>query len=281
MPTRIVAHGTAAAGLIPLGIRPVGIFADTAIEDDLGLQDLDLSGIEIVGEEWGVINVEAVAALDPDLIIGEYWPIEKAYSGMESTAGTTGEQMRQIAPVIGVAQGPSIATMIDDYEALATALGADLSTPEIAAASDRFDESLAAFQDAVATKPGLTALAVSPTAEGLYVAVPEHSAELSDFVSWGLDLVVPDSPDEGFEYWETLSWENADKYQADLVIVDERSWPANVEEAEAIPTWQTLAAVAAGNVAIWPAFWVRNHADYADALDRLTATIEATDPNLV
>jgi iron complex transport system substrate-binding protein len=47
-----------------------------------------------------------------------------------------------------------------------------------------------------------------------------------------MDLVVPDSPDEGFEYWETLSWENADKYQADLLIVDERSYPTNVEQAE-------------------------------------------------
>ena len=29
------------------------------------LDHLDLEGIEIVGEEWGVINVEAVAALNP------------------------------------------------------------------------------------------------------------------------------------------------------------------------------------------------------------------------
>ena len=43
---------------------------------------------------------------------------------------------------------------------------------------------------------------------------------------------MPDSPDEGFEYWETLSWENAAKYQADLLIVDERGYPANVEEAK-------------------------------------------------
>ena len=38
VPTRIVAHGSAAAALIPLGIRPVGIYADTAIAEDLALQ---------------------------------------------------------------------------------------------------------------------------------------------------------------------------------------------------------------------------------------------------
>ena len=125
-------------------------------------------------------------------------------------------------------------------------------------------------------------LAVSPTTESLYVAVPEFAAELSDFMSWGLDIVVPDEPDPGFEYWQTLSWENADTYQADLVIVDERGWPDNVEEVEASqPTWQTIEAVAAGAVDIWPAYWVRNHTDYANSLDRLTAAINAADPDLV
>jgi len=111
--------------------------------------------------------------------------------------------------------------------------------------------------------------------------VPEHAAELSDFVEWGLDIVVPDSPDVGFEYWETLSWENAGKYQADLVIVDERYYPSNLEQAEAQPTWSFIDAVASDAVAVWPAFWVRNHADYAWALERLTAAIESADDQLV
>ncbi len=81
-------------------------------------------------------------------------------------------------------------------------------------------------------------------------------------------------------YWETLSWENADKYQADLVIVDERGYPSNLEEAEGQPTWSFLDAVAADAVAVWPAFWVRNHADYAMALERLTAAIEAADEHI-
>jgi len=63
VPERIVMHGSSAAALIPLGIRPVGIYADQAVEEDLALRNLDLDGIEIVGEEWGIVNVEAVAAL--------------------------------------------------------------------------------------------------------------------------------------------------------------------------------------------------------------------------
>ena len=278
-PTRIVAHGSSAAALISFGIEPVGIYADTAIEDDLALQDLDLEGIEIVGEEWGVINVEAVAALEPDLIVSEWWPVEEGYSGMEE--GTNYETMSQIAPVVGVAQGPSIVQMLEDYADLATSLGADLDDPAIAEASERFDAAVAAFEEANAAKPDLSVLAVSPSEEGLYVAVPEHSAELADFLEWGLGLVVPERPDPGFEYWETLSWENADTYQADLIIIDERSYPGNLDLAEGQPTWDTLAAAEAGAVAVWPAYWVRTYDDYAGALEDLTAAVEQADEDLV
>ncbi len=281
VPERIVAHSSAAAGLLAFGIRPVAIYADTRIEDDLALNHLDLDGIEIVGEEWGAVNVEAVAAIDPDLIVAEWWPAEEAYSGLEEGTGAGNQALLDIAPIVGVEQGPSIRTMIEDYEELAESLGADIGAAGVEADRSRFETALADFQNAVAAKPDLSVLAVSPDVAGLYVAVPEHAAELSDFVEWGLDIVVPDSPDVGFEYWETLSWENAGKYQADLVIVDERSYPSNLDVAESQPTWPFIEAVARDAVAVWPAFWVRNYADYAMALERLTTAVEAADDKLV
>src|SRR5690606_8929898 len=75
LPTRIIAHANAAAALIPLGIRPIGIYVDSAVADDKSLAGLDLAGIEIVGEAWGEIDVEKVALLQPDLIIAEWWPL--------------------------------------------------------------------------------------------------------------------------------------------------------------------------------------------------------------
>ncbi|HVL51929.1 MAG TPA: ABC transporter substrate-binding protein [Actinomycetota bacterium] len=281
VPKRIVAHGNAAAALIPLGVRPVGIYADGPVEQDLGLKGLDLEGIEIVGEEWGVINVEAVAALRPDLIVAEWWPLEKAYSGLEEGASAASKQIKDIAPIAGPAQGPSILQMIQDYEELASALGADLDSSQVKASRDQFERARSNFQSAIQSKPNLSVLAVSPSEEGLYVAVPEHAAELADFMDWGLDIVVPEKPDPGFEYWETLSWENAGKYQADLVIVDERSHPANLDDAKKRPTWRFLKAAQTEAVAIWPAYWVRNYADYSMALDRLTEAISAADENLV
>ncbi|WP_116999197.1 ABC transporter substrate-binding protein [Desertimonas flava] len=279
VPERIVMHSGAAAALIPLGIRPVAVFADDNVDADPYLRGVDLEGIEIVGEEWGVINLEAVAALEPDLVIAEYWPVEDGYSGMEESTGNGYELMTDIAPVVGPAQGPSVVAMIEDFENLAVSLGADLDAADLAGERVRFEAAVAAFSAAVEAKPGLTVLAVAPTTEGLYVAVPENAAELADFMSWGLDIVVPD-PDPEFPYWQQLSWEQADLYQADVIIVDDRS-PESIDVAEEQPTWDLLDAVRAGAVADWPAFRLRNYSAYADALEALTGVIDAADPDLV
>ena len=82
-PKRIVAHANVAAGLIPLGIRPVGIYADGPVKDDPSLRGLDLTGIEILGEAWGEIDIEKLAAAQPDIIIAEFWPLEKAAESPE------------------------------------------------------------------------------------------------------------------------------------------------------------------------------------------------------
>jgi iron complex transport system substrate-binding protein len=281
-PTKIVMHAYAAAALIPLGIEPVAIYADTTIEDERALQGLDLDGVQIVGEEWGTINVEKVAALQPDLIISEWWPLEKAYSGLEEGVGASSLKLKEIAPIVGVAQAKSIEGMIEDYVDLAGTLGADVDGPAVARERDRFTAAKAAFEEAVKAKPGLSVLAVAPTPDNLAVANPGYNAELLDFIAWGMDVIVPDAPDDGFEYWESLSWENADKYQPDLLIVDQRTYPEAVEEAERTqPSWKFLKAAAADAVAEWPAWYLRNYSAYADALDALTTAVQGADPNLV
>jgi iron complex transport system substrate-binding protein len=275
VPKRIVAHANVAAGLIPLGIRPVGIYVDGPVKDDPSLRGLDLTGIEILGEAWGEIDIEKLAAAKPDLIIAEYWPLERAYSGMEAGAADS-SLIEQIAPVAGPIQGNSTVALIEDYEKLATLLGADLSDLAIAAEKAKFETSKAAFQAAVKAKPGLNALAVWAGTDALYVASAAGSAELSDFVSWGLNVISPEVADDR-GYWETVSWETVDKYQPDLVLVDDRAGPATLAAAEAQPTWTTIRAVAKGQVGDWPAFWMRNYKVYAEQLDKLTATINATD----
>ncbi len=153
------------------------------------LEGLDLTGIEIIGQAWGEVDIEKAAALQPDLIVSEYWPLSKDWSGGEAVTTALSE----IAPVTGVAQKNSILTLIEDYEALARSLGADTATQQIAADKTRFETALADFKTALAEKPGLTALAVWAGPDALYVAAPEGAAELTDFVTWGSTSSRPKS----------------------------------------------------------------------------------------
>lgn len=278
-PTRIIASGEAAAAMMSFGIKPKGVFLNDTLENTKALKGFDMSGIEILGETWGEIDAEKAAALRPDLIVTTYWPVEKSYGGLEGGVKEEAKKVGKLAPVVGPTAGESVITMLDGFESLAASLGADVDEPEIAANKAAFEKARERFKDVVAEQKGLTALAVSPTDDLLYVAVPEHSAELTDFTEWGLDVIVPKDPDKKFPYWENLSWENADKYQPDLLLMDDRAH----HEAEAPknqPTWKKIEAAEAEALVSWPAYWISTYASYAEELDQLSDAIEKADPDL-
>lgn len=277
-PTRIIAHINAAAALIPFGIAPIGIFLDGPPSVDRAAAGLDLTGIEIVGRGWYELDAERVLTLDPDLIVTEWWPREGFYGGAVGDAGIL-TQIEAIAPIVGPAQGTSVIAMIEDFAALAESLGANLDASAIAADRDVFETALARFKAAVTAKPGLTVMAASASSSGLSVADPNEFAELSDFAGWGVTFVVPDT-DDGSSY-QTLSWENADAYAADLILLDDRWGDSGQEALAAQPMAQRLPAVAARQVGDWPAGWIRSYRVYAEQLDELTVRIERSDPDVV
>jgi iron complex transport system substrate-binding protein len=281
-PTRIIAHAGEAAALMSFGIKPVGIYADEAVKTDPNLKSLDLTGIEILGEEWGKIDVEKAAALRPDLIVGDWWPAEKAHSGLEEGVDEKSKKLAELAPVVGVSQGKSIVQLAEGYEDLAKSLGAKVDDPQIAANKKRFEEAVTRFKEAVAAKPGLTVGAMSPSDDKVYFANPEYAPELLDLQSFGMKVINPKSPDPGFPYWENLSWENADKYQPDLILWDGRSFTptANAEWGKKQPTWFKIKAAKAGAVVSWPAFWLHTYGDFATELDKLTEAVKTANPDI-
>lgn len=273
-PERIIAHADEAAALMSYGIRPVGIYGNEKPEENKNLTDFDLTGITVLGTEWGEIDVEKAAALNPDLIVADWWPAEKSYSGLEKSVKAKSRKLGELAPVIGGAQGTSLVDTIAYYEGLAEALGADVDDSDGAEDRAAFEAAVARFQKATAAKPGLTAMGLAPAKEMLYVANPEYAPELLDFRKWGLDVLAPDSPKVDFPYWEYLSWEKADKYQPDLVLLDDRITDADRAMLDKQPTWKAIRAAEAGAIASWPAYWVHTYEAYAEQLDQLAAAIE-------
>ncbi|KQX40232.1 hypothetical protein ASD04_06250 [Devosia sp. Root436] len=274
-PSRIIAHINAAAALIPLGIRPIGVFLDGPPSLDRAAEGLDLAGIEIVGRGWYELDAEAVLALDPDLILTEYWPREGFYGGAVGDAAII-DRIEAIAPIVGPAQGSSALAMIEDFAALAESLGADLGAPAVLADRQVFDAALARFKATIAAHPGLTVMVASPSSSGISVAAPSEFGELADFAAWGLDLVVP-ATDPGSSY-QTLSWENANLYPADIILLDDRWGARTAESLAAQPLAQRLPAVVAGQIGDWPAGWIRSYRVYAEQLDALTTLIERSKP---
>jgi iron complex transport system substrate-binding protein len=270
-PKRIIAHINAAAALIPFGIKPIGVFLDGPPSVDPAADGLDLDGVAIVGRGWYELDAETILKLEPDLIVTEWWPREGFYGGAVGDAAII-DRIASIAPIVGPAQGASVMTMIDDFTALARSLGADTDAPDILADKAMFDAALARFKASVASRPGLTVMAVSPSATGLSVAAPAEFAELSDLAAWGLNFVVPKM--DGGSSYEALSWENANRYPADVILLDDRWGERSRQVMVEQPLAQRLPAVAADQVGDWPAGWIRSYRVYAEQLDELTALIE-------
>jgi iron complex transport system substrate-binding protein len=267
-PERFVMQEYAVAALWPYGIKPVGIFGSAPMDEQPLFADYDLSGIKSVGESWSEINLEAVAALRPDLIISTWWPGD-GLGGMEEDK--LAKKMEAIAPTVGVhATVPAMQT-IEGFQRLAAGLGADVDSPEMKAARRRCDDAIEAFKAAVEARPGLRAMAVYADPEAFYVAKVEDYSDLLEYQAWGLGLVSGKSKDR---YWEELSWENADKYPADLILYDNRAWSPKLEELEKIPLWRDLPAVEAGQLSPWHMEQAVSHELFAGHIEELTGAVE-------
>ena len=123
-------------------------------------------------------------------------------------------------------------------------------------------------------------LAISPWEDNYAVAVPTYAPELLDLQSWGLHVIDPDTPDADFPYWETLSFENADKYQPDALLFDDRNHPGNEETLAEQPISSSIKAFAAGQTTTWPAYWLHTYPDYTEQLQKLTTFVEGADENV-
>lgn len=79
-----------------------------------------------------------------------------------------------------------------------------------------------------------------------------------------------------------LSWENADRYPADLILHDGRSYSLQPDVLAAdYPTWATLPAVQAGQIHTWNAETVLSHRGFAEAVAALADTITTTRADVV
>ncbi|NJP68576.1 ABC transporter substrate-binding protein [Streptomyces spiramenti] len=270
-PERVVAFIGTAAALHDYGVECSGVFGPTADGDgnpDVQAGDLDITRPVRLGNAWGEFDLDAYATMEPQLLVTTMFSEDALWYVPDDSR----EQIERLAPTIGLTASPTtLRAAIDRHAELARALGGDLDSPEVAEGRERFDAASEALRAAVRDNPGLRVLAASAADDLLYASTPDAYADLAYFAELGLEVVAPDGVEGGF--FENLSWENADRYPADLVLLDNRSSALQPDDLTDRPTWQRLPAVAAGQIVPWPSETRFSHAGCAPFLEELAAAV--------
>ncbi|GGL15171.1 ABC transporter substrate-binding protein [Mangrovihabitans endophyticus] len=275
VPSRIVAFTGTAAAMVDFGIdrQIVGVFGETTKADgsaDPQAGDLDVTAVTVLGNAWGEFSVEKYAALRPDLLVTHmYDPGALWYVPDDSK-----DKILALAPSVAITTArKSLVKVIERYAELCASLGADLRAATVTAAKARFDAASDAVRKAAAANGGLRVLAASGSPDLFYVSTPKTSADLMYFAELGVQIVVPEKTDGG-DYFESLSWENAGKYDADLILLDARSTALAPADLAAKPTWSDLPAVKANQITPWDAVPRFSWAGSAPLLERLAQAVQ-------
>jgi iron complex transport system substrate-binding protein len=250
VPTDIVAFTGVAAALYDYGIQVKGVFGPTTTKDgkpDVQAGDMDVSKVTVLGNAWGQLNVEKYAALAPEVLItttfddaGTLWSVPE----------DSKDKIAKLAPSVAVSVFDRQLTQpLQRMWELAESLGADMKADKAVRAKKEFEAAAARLRKAAKARPEIKVLAGSASAELFYVSGTNLSVDLEYFKALGVNFVEPSEAAKKATggWFESLSWENVDKYPADIIIMDDRSstiQPADITEG----TWKKLPAVKAGQV---------------------------------
>ncbi|MDO0934472.1 ABC transporter substrate-binding protein [Streptomyces sp. DG2A-72] len=273
IPKNIVAFVSAAAALHDYGITCTGVFGPTEPVDgkpNPQAGDMDVSKLTSLGTAWGQFSVEKYAALQPDLLISNMFPAPDLWFVPEESRA----KIEALAPTVGISVArTSLLNPLKRTAELAESLGADLSAKKVVDDKARFEEAVETLRGAARANGGLKVMAITGDSENFYVAVPDSYSDLNYFKDLGVDFVEGKKSDE-WGFWEFLSWENVDKYDADLIMVDNRSSAMTPDQLAAKATWRQLPAVKAGQTTPWSMEERFSYAGFAPVVERLATAVE-------
>lgn len=225
-PANIVAFTGVAAALFDYGIEVKGVFGPTTTKDgkaDVQVYDMDVSKLTVLGNEWGQFNIEKYAGLAPDVLI----------STMFDAAGTlwyvpeeSKDKILKLAPSVGLSVfDVQMPQPLQRMLALAESLGADVKSAKIVEAKKKFETAAERLRKAAKARPEIKVLAGSASQDIFYVSGSNLSIDLEYFKALGVNIVEPSAKalKASGGWFENLSWENVDKYPADVIIMDDRT----------------------------------------------------------
>ncbi|VXC31358.1 ABC transporter substrate-binding protein [Aeromicrobium sp. 9AM] len=277
-PQRLLVQSSVAAALTDLGLGDeiVGTFGPLKNADggpDSQVAGLDIGKVPDVtgGGEYGSIDLEKAASLKPDLVVTSAYLKSDLWYVNDATA----KKLKQLAPIMVVSfDGKTLPGMLDSTERAAKALGADLDSATVTKAHGDFAAAAKRVEQAGKDLGTKKILVGSPAQDVFYVSNPKVSPDL---MYWRdklkLPIVVPTKPDKG-GYFQTLSWEKADLYPADVLLYDDRVGKAGLALFDDQPVFQTLQAAKDKAYIPWTSVAPPSYRAYADIMNRLADDLE-------
>ncbi|WP_207225867.1 ABC transporter substrate-binding protein [Blastococcus saxobsidens] len=251
-PERIAGLNDLTASLWNYGIEPVATFGQTSAEDDVAFEGRDLGDVAIVGSAYGEIDLEALAAADPDVIVATIYPDDSSGEIPEGKEGYGFDdldheaQVAEIAPIIRIAYTGSAADVIERVLELAEALGVDTDGGEVAEARADFEAASETLAEAASS--GVSVLPVFATqADGWWMAKAQDDPQLKMYADLGVTFVDPGGEDY---FWQPVGWEEVPGFPSDVLLYSLR-FSMTPEEIAAQPTAAALPAVRAGQLHPW------------------------------
>lgn len=243
-PERVAGLTDMIAALWNFGVTPVAGFGWTAMAKDPQFEGMDLGKVTEVGGTYGEINLEKLAGTRPELIVTSVYskdPKTLLY-GFKDEAQL--KQVRAIAPVVAIPVVGSAIDVLNETARLAAALGVNLNGPHVSKSKLLFGQAGDALE--AAGEKNLKVMCLAAYANEIYLAKAPDEPRMLYYQSLGVDFIEPGGKDY---YWETLSWEQVDKYPADVILYSLRAMgPADLKKQ---PTFAELPAVKAGQLYPW------------------------------
>lgn len=275
-PTAVVAQSSVAAALWDAGYQVAGVYGELGeVDGKLNYQagNLDLSKVKVIGKTYGEFDEVAYAGLKPDLLI-DFNMTDKDLWYVPAKQAKT---ILGLAPSIGL-KGQGFASAdeaIGQMTSLAKELGGQTDGDAVAKAKEAYDAAVADVKAAAADKADVTVALVSVDPNGLYVWNPEFMPEAQTLAAQGVKFVKPEDTADSGGWSELLSWENAAKYHADVIMVDART---PVAQAEKVATWKRLPAVKAGQVYEWKTAAPYSYAQYGPIFEDVAGWFKDVKP---
>lgn len=254
-PTSMAIEIGVAAALWDFGVRMPTVFGWTASNypdgDHIAWGRIPADDVTIVSNTEGNVELEQLAAQQPDLIVTWIWDKTAPETSMSGIPAEVAAQVAQIAPIVVLRQGDANAVELGHMEDFAASLGIDLDGEDLAAARTAYEDKIAEVESVAAEQRDITVLFGSfGEADAIYIASPDFVADLGQVRDLGITLANDGSPD-ATTYWETLSPEQALKYPSDVIYIDQYGAAKTLDDLRTLPTVAQHPAVAAGQVGPW------------------------------